>query len=234
VGDTGTGKTTACQLAAAVRGQRLHIHNCNLYTEASDFLGGFRPARRAPRAARVSSPAYHRVLAQRAGILSASSSPLQQGGAGELSTFMFRRAGWSRNGESALLLLSMCGLCESPGRDRERNVARLEAAVAAVAASPLLRRYGVAPPPPLAASAGPELAAASAAAGAAVAEAAQRAEQAGDAEALAGAGGRSAAPVWGLADSYTCRVVERCGVSPVPAHRTCRPSSLKGTVSMVR
>jgi midasin (ATPase involved in ribosome maturation) len=54
VGDTGTGKTTACQLAAAVRGQRLHILNCNLYTEASDFLGGFRPARRAPHAARVS------------------------------------------------------------------------------------------------------------------------------------------------------------------------------------
>ena len=47
VGETGTGKTTVCQLAATVRGQRLHILNCNLHTEASDFLGGFRPARRA-------------------------------------------------------------------------------------------------------------------------------------------------------------------------------------------
>lgn len=48
VGDTGTGKTTVCQLAAALRGQRLHIVNCNLHTEASDFLGGFRPARCGP------------------------------------------------------------------------------------------------------------------------------------------------------------------------------------------
>jgi hypothetical protein len=45
VGDTGTGKTTACQLAAAVRGQALHMLNCNQHTEAADFLGGFRPAR---------------------------------------------------------------------------------------------------------------------------------------------------------------------------------------------
>jgi hypothetical protein len=95
----------------------------------------------------------------------------------------------------------MRGSCESPCRERERGVARLEAAVAAVAASPLLRRYGVAPPPPLAASAGPELAAASAAAGAAAAEVAQRVKQAGDTEALAGAGGRAAAPAWALVDS---------------------------------
>ena len=45
VGETGTGKTTACQLAAAVRGQALHMLNCNQHTEAADFLGGFRPAR---------------------------------------------------------------------------------------------------------------------------------------------------------------------------------------------
>ena len=45
VGETGTGKTTVCQLAAALRGQRLHIINCNQHTEASDFLGGFRPTR---------------------------------------------------------------------------------------------------------------------------------------------------------------------------------------------
>ncbi len=45
VGETGTGKTTVCQMAALMRGQRLHILNCNQHTEVSDFLGGFRPAR---------------------------------------------------------------------------------------------------------------------------------------------------------------------------------------------
>lgn len=45
VGETGTGKTTVCQMAALMRGQRLHILNCNQHTETSDFLGGFRPAR---------------------------------------------------------------------------------------------------------------------------------------------------------------------------------------------
>ena len=45
VGETGTGKTTVCQIAALLRGQKLHILNCNQYTEASDFLGGYRPSR---------------------------------------------------------------------------------------------------------------------------------------------------------------------------------------------
>ena len=48
VGETGTGKTSACQAAAAAAGQRLHIVNCNQHTEASDFLGGFRPSRCPP------------------------------------------------------------------------------------------------------------------------------------------------------------------------------------------
>lgn len=43
VGETGTGKTTVCQALAVMRGQRLHIINVNQHTEASDFLGGFRP-----------------------------------------------------------------------------------------------------------------------------------------------------------------------------------------------
>ena len=51
VGETGTGKTTVCQMAALMRGQRLHILNCNQHTEASDFLGGFRPARHVLRCA---------------------------------------------------------------------------------------------------------------------------------------------------------------------------------------
>ncbi|KAL3144109.1 hypothetical protein ABBQ32_003899 [Trebouxia sp. C0010 RCD-2024] len=45
VGDTGTGKTTVCQMLALMRGQQLHIINCNQHTETSDFLGGFRPVR---------------------------------------------------------------------------------------------------------------------------------------------------------------------------------------------
>lgn len=45
VGETGTGKTTVCQIAADVRGQELRIINCNQHTEVSDFLGGFRPNR---------------------------------------------------------------------------------------------------------------------------------------------------------------------------------------------
>ncbi len=45
VGETGTGKTTVCQLLALMRGQRLHVLNCNRHTETADFLGGFRPSR---------------------------------------------------------------------------------------------------------------------------------------------------------------------------------------------
>ncbi len=45
VGDTGTGKTTVCQMLTLMRGQKLHIINCNQHTETSDFLGGFRPVR---------------------------------------------------------------------------------------------------------------------------------------------------------------------------------------------
>ncbi len=45
VGETGTGKTTVCQMLALARGQSLHIINCNQHTETSDFLGGFRPVR---------------------------------------------------------------------------------------------------------------------------------------------------------------------------------------------
>ena len=46
VGETGGGKTTACQLLAAMRGQPLRVLNCHLHSEASDFLGALRPARR--------------------------------------------------------------------------------------------------------------------------------------------------------------------------------------------
>ena len=45
VGETGTGKTTVCQLCADTLGQRLHIINCHQHTETADFLGGLRPSR---------------------------------------------------------------------------------------------------------------------------------------------------------------------------------------------
>jgi midasin len=45
IGETGIGKTTACQMLAARREQKLHILNCNQHTETSDFLGGYRPNR---------------------------------------------------------------------------------------------------------------------------------------------------------------------------------------------
>ena len=45
VGDTGSGKTTAAQLAAALRGVPLIAINCSRHTEAADFVGGFRPVR---------------------------------------------------------------------------------------------------------------------------------------------------------------------------------------------
>ncbi len=50
VGETGAGKTTVCQMAAASRGQCLHVVNCNQHTETSDFIGGYRPNRHRERA----------------------------------------------------------------------------------------------------------------------------------------------------------------------------------------
>lgn len=51
VGETGCGKTTVCQLLALLRRKNLHILNCHQHTETADFLGGYRPARGAERAA---------------------------------------------------------------------------------------------------------------------------------------------------------------------------------------
>lgn len=45
VGETGTGKTTICQLYSILFQQKLHILNCHQHTETSDFLGGLRPVR---------------------------------------------------------------------------------------------------------------------------------------------------------------------------------------------
>uniref|UniRef100_A0A665V9V2 Midasin n=1 Tax=Echeneis naucrates TaxID=173247 RepID=A0A665V9V2_ECHNA len=43
VGDTGCGKTTICQLFAALASQKFFSVNCHLHMETSDFLGGLRP-----------------------------------------------------------------------------------------------------------------------------------------------------------------------------------------------
>ncbi|XXG75045.1 hypothetical protein AAC387_Pa07g3634 [Persea americana] len=45
VGETGGGKTTICQLLSMVTGSRLRTLNCHMYTETSDFVGGFYPVR---------------------------------------------------------------------------------------------------------------------------------------------------------------------------------------------
>ncbi|XP_029647301.1 midasin-like [Octopus sinensis] len=45
VGDTGCGKTTVCQMYAAMEGKELYSINCHSNTEGSDFLGGLRPVR---------------------------------------------------------------------------------------------------------------------------------------------------------------------------------------------
>eukprot|EP00899_Mesostigma_viride_P010035 jgi/Mesvir1/19032/Mv12798-RA.1 len=45
VGETGCGKTTLCQMMAAMLGRKLHIINCHQNSETADFLGGFRPVR---------------------------------------------------------------------------------------------------------------------------------------------------------------------------------------------
>ena len=45
VGETGTGKTTAVQVVAAMLGRKLRILNCHQHTESSDFLGAMRPAK---------------------------------------------------------------------------------------------------------------------------------------------------------------------------------------------
>ncbi|XP_040596448.1 midasin isoform X2 [Mesocricetus auratus] len=45
VGDTGCGKTTICQMFAALANRKLYSVNCHLNMETSDFLGGLRPVR---------------------------------------------------------------------------------------------------------------------------------------------------------------------------------------------
>lgn len=45
VGETGCGKTTICQVMAALKNTDLLIVNCHMHTESTDFLGGLRPVR---------------------------------------------------------------------------------------------------------------------------------------------------------------------------------------------
>lgn len=43
------GKTTICQVFAALANQKLYSVNCHLHMETSDFLGGLRPVRQKPK-----------------------------------------------------------------------------------------------------------------------------------------------------------------------------------------
>lgn len=45
VGETGSGKTSVCQVFADVTGQRLHGLNCHQNTETADIIGALRPVR---------------------------------------------------------------------------------------------------------------------------------------------------------------------------------------------
>eukprot|EP00958_Prasinococcus_capsulatus_P008905 scaffold874_cov380-Prasinococcus_capsulatus_cf.AAC.29 len=45
VGETGSGKTTICQLFSLLLQRKLHVINCHQHSETSDFIGGFRPVR---------------------------------------------------------------------------------------------------------------------------------------------------------------------------------------------
>ena len=45
VGETGCGKTTLCQLYAALKNLQLESVNCHMHSEGSDFLGSLRPVR---------------------------------------------------------------------------------------------------------------------------------------------------------------------------------------------
>ncbi|KZT60094.1 P-loop containing nucleoside triphosphate hydrolase protein [Calocera cornea HHB12733] len=45
VGETGTGKTTVCDLMAAAHGRPIYTVNCHLNTETGDLIGGLRPVR---------------------------------------------------------------------------------------------------------------------------------------------------------------------------------------------
>jgi midasin len=45
VGETGSSKTTICQVFAAAFKRKLNIINCHQHTETADFLGGLRPVR---------------------------------------------------------------------------------------------------------------------------------------------------------------------------------------------
>ena len=45
IGETGCGKTTLCQILATAVGQQLFTVNCNMNSDASDFIGSLRPVR---------------------------------------------------------------------------------------------------------------------------------------------------------------------------------------------
>ena len=70
VGETGSGKTSVCQLYAEVVSKHLHTLSCHQNTETADLIGGLRPVRN--RGTTSSDVRYHALsLLSRAGIASA-------------------------------------------------------------------------------------------------------------------------------------------------------------------
>ncbi|KDQ62541.1 hypothetical protein JAAARDRAFT_189845 [Jaapia argillacea MUCL 33604] len=75
VGDTGSGKTSVCQLYAEVVSKHLHSVNCHQNTETADLIGGLRPVRnRAAHEAETLREAS--MLLQRFGFFDEQPSPM--------------------------------------------------------------------------------------------------------------------------------------------------------------
>lgn len=124
MGQTGAGKTTVCQMAALMLGQRLHIINCNQHTEASDFLGGFRPVRDRERHAAAMQEAASAVVGSPLWASSGRTSPPSPSGDGlQLHT--------------SIQALAQAGqrLLEDLGEVEDGDVACLSAAIEAMMAA---------------------------------------------------------------------------------------------------
>lgn len=75
VGETGTGKTTICQLYAQAIGQTLQMINCHQHTETADFIGGLRPARGRAFQLEELSARVHTFVAQAAALHATTRRP---------------------------------------------------------------------------------------------------------------------------------------------------------------
>jgi midasin len=105
VGETGTGKTTVCQLLAALRGKRLHIVNCNQHTEAADLLGSYRPMRNRAAASAAAMEAAARLVTNPLLAACGVAAPDLGGSTGE--SLCLQQAWWSHTALHAGLHLTL-------------------------------------------------------------------------------------------------------------------------------